>query len=105
MSIDRFLYSSWKHWGCVSPKVIAKMQELYSDPSDLDGFDDLKPEDKDRINKALQDGHVAEDDIPESAKEGEEKTKKKAASRKRKDTEAKGEAFHYVGGIYLLAMV
>jgi hypothetical protein len=78
------------------------MQELYSDPSNLDGFDDLKPEDKDRISKALQDGHVAEDDIPESAKEGEEK---KAASRKRNDTEAKGEAFHYVGGIYLLAMV
>jgi hypothetical protein len=83
------------------------MQELYSDPSDLDGFDDLKPEDKERIRKALQDGHVAEDDIPPSAKkegaaaegtegegedEGEEKPKKKAASRKRKDTEAEGEA-------------
>ena len=79
------------------------MQEFYSDPSDLDGFDELKPEDKERIKKALQDGRVAEDDIPESAKKegpaaegtkskGKEKPNKKAASRKRRDTEAEGEA-------------
>jgi len=81
------------------------MQELYSDPSDLDGFEDIKPEDKERIRKALQDGHVAEEDIPPSARkegaadegtegedEGEEKPKKRAAPRKRKETEAEGEA-------------
>ena len=44
------------------------MQEFYSNSSDLDGFDELKLEDKERIRKALQDGHVAKDDIPESAK-------------------------------------
>lgn len=79
------------------------MQELYSEPSDLDGFDELNPEDKEKVRKAFQDGHVADEDIPESAKKegaaGEEdedeeadKPKKKAASRKRKDTEAEGEA-------------
>lgn len=78
------------------------MQELYSEPSDLDGFDELKPEDKEKVRKAFQDGHVADEDIPETAKKegaaGEEdedeegeKPKKKTASRKRKDTEAEGE--------------
>lgn len=78
------------------------MQESYSEPSELDGFDELQAEDKEKVRKAFQDGHVADEDIPETAKkEGaageededeEEKPKKKAASRKRKDTEAEGEA-------------
>ena len=69
----------------------------------MDGFDELKPEDKEKVRKAFQDGHVADEDIPESARkegasgeeeedEDAEKPKKKAASRKRKDPEAEGEA-------------
>ena len=47
------------------------MQDMYSKPSDLDGYNDLKPEDQSKIQKALEEGHVAEEDIPESAKKGE----------------------------------
>ena len=73
------------------------MKETYSDASELDGFDELNPEDREKIVKAFEDGHVAEEDIPESARkeggemgsdeEGEEKPKKKAATKRTKNKE------------------
>jgi len=56
--------------------------------SELDGYDDLKAEDKDKLSKAWEDGHVADEDIPESAKkpvgedgEVEKPQRKKAAAK------------------------
>ena len=62
------------------------MRKQFESAADLDGYDDLKPEDQEKVNKAWEEGHVAEEDIPETAKkpEGDEeeekpkKTKKKA---------------------------
>ena len=79
-------YSAWRHWGCTTPKIIANMRKQFESAADLDGYDDLKPEDQEKVNKAWEEGHVAEEDIPETAKkpEGDEeeekpkKTKKKA---------------------------
>ena len=59
--------------------------------SELDGYDDLNSEDKNKLSKAWEDGHVAEEDIPETAKKpvgedgGEEKPKKKKATAKKTD--------------------
>ena len=69
---------------------------MFSEPSELDGYEELKPEDQAKIQKALEEGHVAEEDVPESAKKGEagdeeeeeeDKPKKKAAKKRARDDE------------------
>lgn len=79
------LYSQWKHWGCVTPKVLEKIRGQFSDATELDGFDELTETDKSKIVKAYEEGHVADEDIPDSARklEGEEQPKQKAAGKKK----------------------
>ena len=75
------------------------MVEFQPNVEDLDGFDELKDEDKAKIRTAWEVGHVAEEDIPETAKktadtdgaedeDGEKAPKKKRAPKKKKDEEA-----------------
>ncbi len=60
----------WKHWGCSSAKVLRNIQEKegITDPNDLDGYEDLLPIDQARVQRAFVMGHVAAEDIPESAR-------------------------------------
>ena len=60
------------------------MKKLLKEPSELDGYDELKPEDQAKIIKAWQEGKV---DVPESARkhaaagdedEGDEELRKMA---------------------------
>ncbi|KAG9313002.1 hypothetical protein JVU11DRAFT_6440 [Chiua virens] len=90
---------AWRHWGCTTPKIIANMKAKFSDPDDLDGFEDLNKEDQDRVRHAWEEGHVADEDIPPTARKpvdtanGEddvEKPKKKRAPAKKK-AEAEGD--------------
>ncbi|TRM60320.1 hypothetical protein BD626DRAFT_407541 [Schizophyllum amplum] len=82
---------AWRHWGCTTPKVLANIKEAFPDPSELDGYEELNDEDKERIAKAYEEGHVADEDIPETAQKGaeddEEKPKKKAPAKKAKDAD------------------
>lgn len=87
------LFSAWRHWGCVTPKIITNMKKSFEEASELDGFEDLRVEDQEKITKAWEDGHVADEDIPDSARkpegdegdedEEEEKPKKKKAPAKK----------------------
>jgi len=79
----------WRHWGCVTKKILSNMKEKVGEAEDLDGFDDMKPEDQEKIKTAWEKGQVADEDIPETArKEGEEddqgRKRKKAISKKKK---------------------
>ena len=65
-------YSAWRHWGCVTPKIITNMKKSLEAVDELDGFEDLNPEDQAKIRKAWQDGHVADEDVPDSARKPEE---------------------------------
>jgi hypothetical protein len=76
----------------VTPKFLSNVKSSSENPSDLDGYDDLKPEDKEKVNKAWEEGKVAEEDIPESAKkpqgddeeaDDDKKTKGKKAGAKK----------------------
>jgi hypothetical protein len=68
------------------------MKKSFNEPSELDGYDKLKPEDHAKIVKAWQEGKVDPADVPESARkpavagdedqEDEEKRKKKPAAKK-----------------------
>jgi len=44
------------------------MKKSFPEADELDGFDDLQPEDQDKIRKAWDDGHVADEDVPETAR-------------------------------------
>lgn len=62
------------------------MKKTFEDATELDGYEDLRPDDQAKIVKAWQDGHVADEDIPLTARkpvdeEGEEKEKPKKAKR------------------------
>ena len=64
-------------------------QETFADADDLDGFEDLKEEDQEKLKAAWEVGRVADEDIPAtSRKEGtgdeeEEKPKKRASKKER----------------------
>ena len=70
--------------------MLANIKKSIEEADDLDGFEELRDEDKDKIRKAWEEGHVADEDIPESARkndgeeedeEEEEKPKKKAGAK------------------------
>lgn len=73
-------------------KIITNVKAKYGEASEVDGFEDLRPEDQDRIIKALEAGKVAEEDIPDSAKKAEDdeeepKKAKRAPKKKAEDGE------------------
>ncbi|KAI0088892.1 hypothetical protein BDY19DRAFT_946638 [Irpex rosettiformis] len=83
---------SWRHWGCVTNKIITNMKKSFDEADELDGFDELSEEDQDRIRKAWQDGHVADEDIPDTARKpekDEEEEDGKAKKKKKKGKSAK----------------
>jgi hypothetical protein len=68
------------------------MKKAFSNADDLDGFEDLQPADQEKVRQAWDNGHVADEDIPDTARkpEGEDeadeaKPKKKRASSKNDD--------------------
>jgi len=85
---------AWRHWGCTTTIIINNMKKSFPKADKLDGFDELQPEDQDKIRKAWDDGHVADEDVPETARKSdavddtneEAKPKKKRAPSK-KDSE------------------
>ncbi|QMW31222.1 hypothetical protein G4B84_006603 [Aspergillus flavus NRRL3357] len=57
----------WRHWGCVTPRIIASLNENLGDGDEkdyeqLDGFEDLTPENQEKVKKALEQGHVDDDE-------------------------------------------
>ena len=83
---------AWRHWGCTTPAIITNMKKSFSNADELDGFEDLQPADQEKIRQAWDDGHVADEDIPETARKpkgddeaDEPKPKKKRASTKKDD--------------------
>ena len=82
--------SQWRHWGCVTTRIINNMKNSFNEADELDGFDDLKDEDQKRVSKAWEEGHVDPEDVPETAKKGdgeeeEDEDKPKRGKKKAED--------------------
>jgi hypothetical protein len=45
------------------------MRSSHSDPSELEGWKDLREEDKERVERAWENGEIAENEKPEPAAE------------------------------------
>ncbi|KAM0756156.1 zf-PARP-domain-containing protein [Meredithblackwellia eburnea MCA 4105] len=61
----------WRHWGCVSPQQIFNMHGKLKTADEIEGFEHLAAEDQEKVRKAFRDGHVAQEDIPVTAKKRE----------------------------------
>ncbi|KAJ0423733.1 hypothetical protein BJY00DRAFT_278195 [Aspergillus carlsbadensis] len=67
--VDTGNYQSfmWRHWGCVTPKMISNMIEAVGEGDDrdldlLDGYEDLPQEHQEKLARALDQGHIDDDD-------------------------------------------
>ncbi|KAH7325350.1 poly polymerase and DNA-ligase Zn-finger region-domain-containing protein [Rhizoctonia solani] len=63
--------SKWRHWGCTTERIISNFKQQFDIADEIDGFDGLRDEDKYRIHMAWTEGCVAEEDIPATARKGE----------------------------------
>ncbi|RAK98270.1 uncharacterized protein BO80DRAFT_362068, partial [Aspergillus ibericus CBS 121593] len=67
---ERFQSYAWRHWGCVTPKIIANMIETVGDANEsgerdytaLDGYEELPQDAQAKVRKALEQGHVDDED-------------------------------------------
>lgn len=98
------LRSVWRHWGCVTPKVLQNVKEIVSSAEDIDGFEDLTPDAQEKILKAWEDGHVADEDIPESARkaDGDAEDDEEEDGGKKKAKKGKGAAAKSDKGVFKL---
>ncbi|CAG8908417.1 unnamed protein product [Penicillium egyptiacum] len=60
---------SWRHWGCFTPKQIVNVKKDLAEDSEenpdfsrIDGFDEIGEELQDKIRKAIEVGHVEDDE-------------------------------------------
>ncbi|OLL21729.1 PARP-type zinc finger-containing protein [Neolecta irregularis DAH-3] len=87
----RFQSYAWRHWGCVTPKVLENVGNAFDDiEKEMDGYDEIEDRDKLKIKAAVESGQLAEEDktVPvdghkESGDE-EENPKKKSGRSKEK---------------------
>ncbi|TFY54279.1 hypothetical protein EVJ58_g8959 [Rhodofomes roseus] len=80
---------NWRHFGCADAKMIASMQASYSESSEIDGFNDLKPAEQEKVQRAWDAGEVPEED--QGPGEAVETAKKAAPKRKKKDEDGEEE--------------
>ncbi|KAE8147499.1 poly polymerase and DNA-ligase Zn-finger region-domain-containing protein [Aspergillus avenaceus] len=64
---ERIQAFMWRHWGCVTPKLITNINENIESDGDkdfdqLDGFEDLSSENQEKVKRALEQGHVDDDE-------------------------------------------
>ncbi|KAL9096681.1 MAG: hypothetical protein Q9165_001169 [Trypethelium subeluteriae] len=53
----------WRHWGCVTPQVLENIKDTIDGDYELvDGMDELPEEMQDKIKRAIQQGHVDDED-------------------------------------------
>ncbi|GIJ87913.1 hypothetical protein Asppvi_006826 [Aspergillus pseudoviridinutans] len=94
---ERFQSFFWRHWGCVTPKIIANLNEAVEEASGdskdldaIDGFEELPSEYQEKIRKALEQGHVDDEDWkgdPEMNRPGMTGFRKRAPKKKKGDEE------------------
>lgn len=53
----------WRHYGCATPQVVKNIETAIDGDYDmLDGYEDLTVEDQGKIQQAIQNGHIADED-------------------------------------------
>ncbi|PKX88556.1 uncharacterized protein P174DRAFT_508128 [Aspergillus novofumigatus IBT 16806] len=94
---EKFQSFFWRHWGCVTPKIIANLNEAVEEASGdskdldaIDGFEELPSGYQEKVRKALEQGHVDDEDWkgdPEMNRPGMTGFRKRAPKKKKTDEE------------------
>jgi len=58
---------TYRHYGCITPKVWTNIKKGYGAPEEIEGFNELNDADKEKFRKAWEDGKVDPADVPPSA--------------------------------------
>ena len=77
--------SQYLHWGCSSNEQIAQLKKSYSEPSQVEGFADLKEAEQEKVKRAWEAGEIPEED--KGAGEAVDTGKKAAAKKTKKSDE------------------
>lgn len=99
---DRFQGWFWRHWGCVTPKVVSNMNEVVEEESGggekdftlLDGYEELSAEMQEKVRQAVSQGHVADEDWRgdvEMNRPGKSGFRKRALKKQMKGAESEDE--------------
>ncbi len=67
------------------------MKKSFSEADELDGFDELQPADQEKIRKAWEEGNVADEDVPKTARkaQGDDGADEEAKPKKKRTTAKK----------------
>ncbi|CAN9080061.1 unnamed protein product [Alternaria sp. RS040] len=89
---------SWqyRHWGCVTPKQIENLIETCGGDTDMvDGYDELPAEFQEKVDFALKNGHIPDEDCtrdPELNRPGVKKPRAKKAKKGAEDNDGEDAA-------------
>lgn len=50
---------AWRHFGCMTAKQFQNIKNDFDEADDVDGFEELTPEDQEKFRKAFAEGHGA----------------------------------------------
>ena len=67
------------------------MKKSFDSAPELDGFDELPEEEQAKVEKAWEEGHVADDDIPDTARKHESQEEEDEGRKKGKGKTGKRE--------------
>ncbi|CCA72293.1 hypothetical protein PIIN_06227 [Serendipita indica DSM 11827] len=59
---------AYRHYGCTTSTVFNNMKKAYGAASEVEGFDQLKPEDQEKFTKAWDKGEVEPEDLLKAKK-------------------------------------
>ncbi|GAB7339368.1 hypothetical protein MBLNU457_6009t1 [Dothideomycetes sp. NU457] len=83
---------SYKHWGCVTPKQIENLQsECEGDLTLIDGYDELDDNWKEKVSRAVEQGHVDDEDWKHDPELNRPGAKAKRTPKKKKDADEEDE--------------
>jgi len=83
---------SYRHYGCITPKVWSNLKKSHDTPEEVEGFNELNDVDKEKFRKAWEEGKVDPADVPPSAvADAEEDDAPKKKGRPKKQPKAEGE--------------
>ncbi|KAI8059033.1 uncharacterized protein B0P05DRAFT_273729 [Gilbertella persicaria] len=79
---------SWRHWVCITDRVVENMKAAHEDVNELQGYSNLREEDQERIQRAWKLGKIPDLEKPEFFMEKKDKIETQEAL----DAEAEEEA-------------
>ena len=79
--------SQYSHWGCLTPELLAKAKKSYADPSEAEGFSDLKEAEQEKVKRGWEADEIPDEDKGPGEPVDTGKAKAKAPAKRAKKEE------------------